>query len=384
MTTRLVRPASGEAGTAMALVPSGSKSVAALSPAEVVELQSVKEYPALSLLMTTTPSPVMAAADAVQLRLLAHNGARRLRAEAIPGVTDAMVSALEVAVDEAAAGATSAAVAIYLSPGTVRTLHLPVPVRDRVVVDPTFATRDLVRCLHRTPRHVVLALSSAEARLFDGVGGILRPAGSAFPMRAERQPRSDASRPRLAASDTAAFLRTVDRALGTYLRVHPAPLVLVGPSVLLAEFSRVSANVGRLAGTVAANIATDPLPELASRIRPILETYLLSREQEALDLLERRKGAGRSVSGMDASWLAARRESPEMLAVEQGLFYPARVSPDGDTIEAAWDVEHPEVLDDAVDELIELVLERGGWVALVEDGALAAHGGVALSLRSRD
>jgi hypothetical protein len=296
-----------------------------------------------------------------------------------------MVSALEVAVDEAAAGATSAAIAIYLSPGTARTLHLPVPVRDRVVVDPTFATRDLVRCLHRTPRHVVLALSSAEARLFDGVAGTLRPAaGSAFPMRAERQPRSDASRPRLAASDTAAFLRTVDRALGTHLRVHPAPLVLVGPSALLAEFSRVSANVGRLAGTVAANVATDPLPELASRIRPILETYLLSREQEALDLLERRAGVGRSVSGMAACWLAARRERPEMLAVEQGLFYPARVSPDGDTIEAAWDVEHPEVLDDAVDELIEQVLERGGWVALVEDGALAVHGGVALSLRSRD
>jgi hypothetical protein len=27
------------------------------------------------------------------------------------------------------------------------------------------------------------------------------------------------------------------------------------------------------------------------------------------------------------------------------------------------------VLDDAVDELIEMVLDRGGWVALVDDGA---------------
>ena len=372
MTTRPVRPP----------FPSGSTSIATPSSAEVVQLQSVKEYPALSLLMTTTPLPVMAAADAVQLRLLAHNGIRRLRAEAIPGITNAMVSALEDAVDEAAAGPTSAAIALYLSPGTTRTLHLPVSVRDRVVVDPTFATRDLVRSLHRTPRHVVLALSSSEARLFDGAAGFLRPAaGSAFPMQAERKRRSDASRPKLEASDTAAFLRTVDRALGTYLRVHPAPLVLVGPSGLLGEFSRLSTNVGRLAGRVAANIATDPLPELASRIRPVLEGYLLSREREALDLLELRAGAGRSVSGMAACWLAARRERPEMLVVEQGLFYPARVSADGDTLEAAWDVEHPEVLDDAVDELIELVLERGGWVALVEDDALAAHDGVALSLR---
>jgi hypothetical protein len=73
-----------------------------------------------------------------------------------------------------------------------------------------------------------------------------------------------------------------------------------------------------------------------------------------------------------------------MLAVEEGLFFPARLSDDGDLLLPATDVEHPEVLDDAVDELIELVLDRGGWVALVDDGALAAHGGVALTLRARD
>ena len=49
-------------------------------------------------------------------------------------------------------------------------VRLPVPVVDRTVVDPSFATRDLVRSLHRTPRHVVLLLSEREARLLDGVG----------------------------------------------------------------------------------------------------------------------------------------------------------------------------------------------------------------------
>jgi hypothetical protein len=87
---------------------------------------------------------------------------------------------------------------------------------------------------------------------------------------------------------------------------------------------------------------------------------------------------------MPSAWLAARRERPEMLAVEEGLFFPARVSEDGDLLEPATDVEHPDVIDDAVDELIELVLDRGGWVALVEDGALAEHGGVALTLRTRE
>ena len=87
---------------------------------------------------------------------------------------------------------------------------------------------------------------------------------------------------------------------------------------------------------------------------------------------------------MHSAWLAARRERPEMLAVEEGLFFPARLSADGDFLLPAANIDAPEVIDDAVDELIELVLDRGGWIALVDDGSLARHDRVALTLRDRD
>jgi hypothetical protein len=70
-----------------------------------------------------------------------------------------------------------------------------------------------------------------------------------------------------------------------------------------------------------------------------------------------------------------------MLVVEEGFFHPARISADGDFLTPADDVEHPDVIDDAVDELIELVIQRGGWVAFAEDGALADHDRVALTVR---
>jgi hypothetical protein len=44
-------------------------------------------------------------------------------------------------------------------------------------------------------------------------------------------------------------------------------------------------------------------------------------------------------------------------------------------------VDHPDVIDDAVDELIEFVLVRGGWIAFTTPGALDRHGGVALTTR---
>jgi hypothetical protein len=51
----------------------------------------------------------------------------------------------------------------------------------------------------------------------------------------------------------------------------------------------------------------------------------------------------------------------------------------GRYVEPVDDSEHPEVVDDAVDDLIDKVLVCGGYVSVVPDGALRAHGRVAMT-----
>ncbi|MGY1705776.1 hypothetical protein ACI79C_14505 [Geodermatophilus sp. SYSU D00697] len=338
------------------------------SPEQVVLLQSVRDDPCVSLLATTTPASRMTDTDAQRLRRLADDAAARLVDDGAPGAAS-LVAALDEVVARVRTEPTGTGIALFVNRAVREVVRLPVPVTDRVVVDPTFATRDLVRAMHRTPRHVVLLLSEREARLLEGVADDLRPPPrSAFPLRAEDVPGDG-------------FLRRVDQALGTFLRLHPAPLVLVGAERTLARFRRVSRNTGRLAGSVAGNLTRSPLATLAPRIRQVLEAHLRSRQDEALAHLDRRRSRQAVVEGIDAAWLAARRERPEMLAVEEGFTHPARLSPDGDFLTRADDVDHPDVVDDVVDELIETVLVRGGWVAFVPDGALAEHGRVALTLR---
>ena len=116
--------------------------------------------------------------------------------------------------------------------------------------------------------------------------------------------------------------------------------------------------------------------------RDLLDLTLPAIDDVDLEtLIDQRASAGRVASGMPAAWLAARTARPEVLAVDESLYYPARLSDDGDTLIPAHDADHPDVIDDAVDELIERVLLRGGWVAFVADGALADHDRVALTLR---
>jgi hypothetical protein len=354
------------------------------TPSMVTSLQAIESYPAVTLLMSTTPASRMLPEDAERLLGMAREAEARLTSESLPGIWGTALRPIADLAEEAGRGPATEAIAIFVSAATRAVVHLNLLVADRVVVDPTFATRDLVRALHRTPRHVVLTLSQHEGRLFEGVGGDLHPApGRSFPRlaagaeAAQRGERGRRAQPRRS------FYRDVDRALGAYLRVHPAPLVLVGTERELAEFRGLSANLGRLAGCVHGSMVTAKTTDLVPRIRLVMEGYLRSRQQEALALLEERISGNRAVSGIASAWLAAQAERPEMLAVEEGYFYPARVDGSGELLSPADDVEHPDVIDDAVDELIETVLRRGGWVALVEDGALTDHDRVALTLRTR-
>lgn len=342
-----------------------------LDLATVLQLQSVRGYPCVSLLLTTTPGSAPSVDVCTRLESLAAQAARRVRAEA-PERGEQALARLDAAVTAVLDRPTRDGLALFVNPDVSEVVDLPVPVLDRCVVDPTFATRDLVRALHRTPRHVLLLLSAGEARLFDGALGNLAPAvGTAFPLVADEQGG------RRAGSES--FLRDVDRALGTYLRLHPAPLVVAAAEPTLSAFTSLSRHLGRYAGAVPGNHLSTPLPELSRRARPLLERYLAGRQAEALALVQTRTGQRRAVSGIDACWQAARWERPEMLAVEEGFFYPARLDVDTDGLAPVTDPTEPGVVDDVVDELIEIVLTRGGWVALVADGLLDGH--VALTLQ---
>ena len=353
-------------------------------PDLVAELQRATGHPALSVLLPTTPAAAMGEPDRAGLRGLLDTARRRLRADGL-AEADELADAMDELAQESAGEPTAWGLALFATTDGIQvSVRLPVPVVARVVVDPTFATRDLGRAMHRTPSHAVLVLGSREARLLYGAGDQLHPAGGGrFPMHAARDRRRDPARPGLARADAAAFWRDVDAALGAHLRLHPSPLVLAGSARTVAGFTAVSRHLDRLAGTVEADLVRESPPVLAARARPVLERYLHSRQDEALALLAARIASDQAVSGLAAAWFAARHERPEMLVVDDSLVVPARLSPNGDLVEPADDPAAPDVIDDLVDELIELVLRRGGWIALARPGALTEHDGIALTLRSR-
>jgi hypothetical protein len=89
----------------------------------------------------------------------------------------------------------------------------------------------------------------------------------------------------------------------------------------------------------------------------------------------------RVVSTLPEVWYQAGLGRGDLLVVEEGYHEAGRINARGHLDLRVDDPAAPDVLDDAVDEVITLVLDRGGHVAFVDDGDLALHDRIALTLR---
>ena len=69
------------------------------------------------------------------------------------------------------------------------------------------------------------------------------------------------------------------------------------------------------------------------------------------------------------------------LIVEEGFHYPARVDASSLHLSPADDIRSPDVIDDAVDDVIETVMVKGGYIVFVDDSTLTQYQSITLILR---
>lgn len=339
-------------------------------PRDVADLTVTASYPCISVLMPTEPAPRMTAADVERLRGLAQEVDRQLRDHGVPAHTR-LTRKLAARVEQVAESATDRSVVIYVSLAVDRTFWLSVPVTARAVVEPTFATRALVTALHRTPPHVLLLLHPTCAHVYRASGGAVRLVGSRDAFRG--------------AGPADGFLSAVDQLLGSYRAEHPSPLVLGGSPQVVDRFCAVSRNLHRLAGRLPVTRG-ETADDLAQASFGVVEDYLRSRREEALtDLHHALASRPADVAlGMAACWSAAHARIPGMLLVEHDFVCPGRPEDYGPP--GAVPDPRPEdtAVHDLVDDLIEVVIARGGQLAVMDEGDLSDHGRVALLSRSPD
>jgi hypothetical protein len=180
----------------------------------------------------------------------------------------------------------------------------------------------------------------------------------------------------------AAFLTDVARALAANAKGDPLPLALVGTARILSDFEDVSSDPVAVRIEGSHDEATPAT--IADLAWPHLQEWLHRQRQAVVEQVSAALAGNRVASGLDDAWKAARAGQGAKLVVEEGYRQPAIVRREGwelELLSPEASVSDPAHLDDAVDELIEKTVEKGGEVAFVDEGMLAGHNRIALVLR---
>ena len=359
-----------------------------MNRSDIELLQSIRGYPALSLMLPTHRTAPDNRQDPIRVKNLMTEAANRLLSEFSKREVDPILTRLDAIADEINYQHTLDGLAIFVNNDFARKFYLPFEIRQRVIIDETFATRDLVMAMNRAQRYWVLALSEKPTRLFEGArDALVEVENEDFPMT-YTGPGVSSPMPGGAGVNKSAyrderhrqFFRQIDEAFGKLVKDDPLPLVIVGVVDYLAFFNEVSSHRNLIAAEVQGNHDKTAPHDLAALVWPEIKETMHARRHEILDDLNAAVGARRSVSGVGECWRKAQEGRVDTLVVEEDFHKAARLG-ENNTVIPADDPSAADTIDDIVDELVEAVMEKGGRVVFVDNGTLDLHQRVAAILR---
>ena len=261
--------------------------------------------------------------------------------------------------------------------------RLPTGVDSRVVVDDTFATRDLIRSMHQVDYYYIMALSEQEARLYYAYQDTppVEVTLEGFPWKAERH---EADAAKMAQANTEdryvrEFFNRVDKAWWPIYQNQPGPLVLATVEENIPRFTAVSDHETLLIGNLKGNWEQPNLAAMAKGAWEVVCAYEAKAQEEVQSILNQAESKHKLVAGINEIWSLIQSGRGDQLIVEKGYFQPAEIV--NEHVVLIDDAKKPGAIDDLVDELIEQQLMFKGRVLFVEDGTLENYGRIALTLR---
>ncbi len=357
---------------------------------EVRLLQQIRQYPSVTITMPTHRTTPQNRQDPLRLKNLAAEATNRLLTEFSKREMETVITRLDRLIADVDFRNTSDGLALFVNQDFGRAVYLPFSAKERVSIDNTFATRELVYGLNHSSRYWLLVLSEKPTRLYEGANDntLIEIEDEGFPMTHMGRGGATAlpggrgvSRSATRDDSHRQFFRQVDAALKPFLADDPLPLIVAGVDRYLAFFNEVSAHTGAVIGTITGSHDKTSAHQLSQLAWPLVEQHLAEKRQGALARLEQAMNDRKFASTVGEVWRLALEGRGDTLLVEEDYHYPARVDDSGMHITAADDPKAPDVIDDAVDEIIETVLDKQGQVIFLPNGDLTQHQRITLILR---
>ena len=276
-------------------------------------------------------------------------------------------------------------IAIFASPFIEKIIYLDFEVEEKIVVDDSFEIRDLVYCKKQVKEYLVLVLSACSSELYIGnchklariksnVSDHLSGYKNDVPETVENF--SGSSHQKEILMDK--FLHKMDQELGIILNAYPFPVFIMGTERINGHYKKITHNNSRISAYIHGSYTGASEKDILKVLRPYTNEWNKIKQSDLLHQADKAMGAGKLSSGIENVWKAATQKRGRLLLVEKDFICVAVKVCDEVINTADANLSNPFYIKDAVNDIIEKVLESGGDVEFLENGALPKYGQIAL------
>lgn len=315
-------------------------------------------------------------------------------------VADMLMPSLEELAESTSIPMNAGGIGFFVSEHVKRSVALYFPTKEKVLISNAFDIRDLLyQQQYAIPYHV-LHLTEKEVRLFEGsLATLIEVQDGRFPLKHEDD--YEYSRPARGSSYVGAaylkdyeqdksrlkqlryeqFLKEVDKALDLYLD-QETELVVCGVGNDVSDFKRLSRHRNIIAGQVKGCYTHRPLHELSDAAWKTIRNVIDLQKVELVNELEERLGEGRILTGLPDIWMAVAEGRGYQLLLEKDYPHTGFLSEQDIThLHIKPPAEQHRILADAIEDLIQLVLQKNGKITIVDNGMLEQYQHIVLITR---
>jgi hypothetical protein len=335
--------------------------------------------PALSITLPIKPHISLKSEMAHTLKIVVDKAERELQQNYPTGQCELIMRKLKELVENMEIPTNKKGLIIYVSPVFEKVLYLDIPVEEKLIVDESFEIRDLVYNAKQAVKFILLVLSGRESRIFLGNSSALTPLLCDIPMSidgflADTPERvgnfSDMVEHKQLATEK--FLRHIDDEMDNVLNEHPIPVLLLGTKRILGHFKKISKHLDHIMDYVGGNYENATITELKDLTLPCIEAWQAGHQKEVMARVDDAENQFRLAVGIREVWRDACNGKGKLLIVEKNYRFAAQHGAEPDIIDALSEPYNQfSYIRDAVDDVIEKVLESGGDVEFMGDGALS-------------
>lgn len=277
-------------------------------------------------------------------------------------------------------------IALFASLVYTKVVFLDVPVEEHIFVGENYEVRDLIYSRKELDKFLVLLISSKQSKLMLGDSTTLIKLNAGLPESIHETIWDIANR-MVNYSDSAKkkevvlhkYLHKIDDALEPILSNVNFPVFVVGTERVLGHFDKLTRHGQSVVSFIRGNFEEATPHQLNEIIQPYLQEWKAKKQQQLLAMLDAAAGQKKLSCGIRDVWREAEKKNSRLLVVEKNYMISAE---HGATPDVIFPTEAPlhqvMPIQDAVDDVIEKVVQSGGDVEFVDPGLLKHCNHIAL------